>query len=52
VVVCNLVEEDGQEITPEGATFAFPIQPFEIRTFRLQLAKGVRGERLAASSSL
>lgn len=38
VVECNHVEEVRQALTVEGASFAFPIRPFEIKTFRLHLA--------------
>jgi alpha-mannosidase len=34
-VECNLVEEDEQPVAWEGSTLTFPIQPFEIKTFKV-----------------
>ncbi len=36
VVPCNLVEENEAPIELEGATFRFPIKPFQIKTFRIR----------------
>ncbi len=38
VVECNHLEEAIRSLAVEGASFTFPIRPFEIKTFRLHLA--------------
>jgi len=35
VIECNLVEEDIDSVELEGTGFRFPINPFQIRTFRM-----------------
>jgi alpha-mannosidase len=38
VEACNHVEEGSTAVPHDGAAFAFPIRPFEVRTFRLRFA--------------
>lgn len=37
VIECNLMERNLEEITPQGNSFTFQIQPYEIKTFKIKL---------------